>query len=391
MITFCIPSKNNLRYLKHSIRSLRKNCILDNEIIVYIDSDTDGTENWLKQENVSYIKNSSQSPKGIAYGYNRCIEKATKPYVGIFHADMFAGKNYDVNLLKHIENHQVVAATRIEPPLHPSGKEKIVSNLGMYPEDFDENKFNEEVSAIQQTEKNSTTKGIFAPWIISKKDITEIGLFDELFHSYHEDSDMFNRLILNGKSICQSRDSLVYHFTCRGGKFQDGIESVTKDLNFHLMAQKSAIHYCRKWQDWINNDDYHYPHINPIYDTGVVIKNSGLCDLSMIERFVSSIYIDENVDMYINLYENLSFFNLRNRVFPLSTIPKNDIVIHMDGWNFNQNTFELFRQLPSIIKDSGSVGEFELGCFRIQINRMIDYSKNLIHTKDKFYTSKLLI
>ena len=47
-ITFCIPSKNNLRYLKSSIVSIKKNSLLENEIIVWVDSDNDGTEDWLK-------------------------------------------------------------------------------------------------------------------------------------------------------------------------------------------------------------------------------------------------------------------------------------------------------------------------------------------------------
>ena len=51
-ITFCIPSKNNLRYLKNSIYSIRKNSSQNHDIIVYIDADNDGTEQWLKENNI---------------------------------------------------------------------------------------------------------------------------------------------------------------------------------------------------------------------------------------------------------------------------------------------------------------------------------------------------
>ena len=56
-ITFCIPSKNNLRYLKSSISSIKENGTIDNDIIVFIDSDNDGTKDWLDREEIKYITN----------------------------------------------------------------------------------------------------------------------------------------------------------------------------------------------------------------------------------------------------------------------------------------------------------------------------------------------
>ena len=47
MITFCIPSKSNLRYLKPCIKSIQDNSYYPNKIIVYVDQDKDGTVEWL--------------------------------------------------------------------------------------------------------------------------------------------------------------------------------------------------------------------------------------------------------------------------------------------------------------------------------------------------------
>ena len=59
-ITFCIPSKNNCRYLKACIPSIRKNSYRDDhDIIVFVDADNDGTVKWLKsvkdKYNLKYI------------------------------------------------------------------------------------------------------------------------------------------------------------------------------------------------------------------------------------------------------------------------------------------------------------------------------------------------
>ena len=218
-ITFCIPSKNNLRYLKSSIQSIKENSLHKNEIIVYVDADNDGTKEWLDANNIKYLVNETDIPKGIAYGYNRCIEAATTPIVCMFHADMYMGQWFDDEILKHLKPLSVVSGTRIEPPLHPQGLEKIVEDFGMYPEDFKKQEFDKFVYEMRYTFQDKTTKGIFAPWAIYKEDITSIGMHDESFHSYHEDSDMFNRFILNGYEIVQTWAALVYHLTCRGGQF----------------------------------------------------------------------------------------------------------------------------------------------------------------------------
>ena len=131
-ITFCIPSKNNLRYLKSSVTSIKKNSTLDNEIIVWVDQDDDGTEKWLKENNVKYLINPEKKPQGIAAGYNRCIEAASNKIVCTFHADMFMGKGFDVNIVKHLKPKKVITGTRVEPPLHPTGKEKITQKHKKY-------------------------------------------------------------------------------------------------------------------------------------------------------------------------------------------------------------------------------------------------------------------
>ena len=54
-ITFCIPSKSNLRYLKTCISSIRENSYRDDhDIIVFVDSDEDGTVKWLEEVKDEY-------------------------------------------------------------------------------------------------------------------------------------------------------------------------------------------------------------------------------------------------------------------------------------------------------------------------------------------------
>ena len=345
MITFCIPSKNNLRYLKNSITSIKENSNIEHNIIVYIDMDQDGTKKWLIENNIKYLKNNLNKPRGIAYAYNRCIEAANTEIVCMFHADMYMAKGFDENILKFLKRGSIVAGTRIEPPLHPEGKEKIVKNFGLYPEDFKKEEFDEFVGELIIKNQNVTTKGIFAPWACYKEDITKIGMHDETFHSYHEDSDIFNRFILNGYDIIQIWTAFVYHLTCRGGQFQDGIEQVTKDVDFHNMKQSAAQNYLRKWGSWIKNDEWQYPIIIPVYRKKLILNNSNP-------------QLQEALEIWFNGGE--------------------DIIVEIDGNNFAQQDFQYVTQLNEIIKDNGEIGEFELGNLKIKINSLNEYQNDLI-------------
>ena len=138
-ITFCIPSKNNRRYLEACIPSIRKNASRDDhDIIVFVDADNDGTVDWLKsvelKYNLKYIVNDTDGLYGIGKAYDKCIEESTTDIFMIFHADMMLGKDADLEAFIHLEKKKVVCSTRIEPPLHPEGPEKIVLDFGMWPE-----------------------------------------------------------------------------------------------------------------------------------------------------------------------------------------------------------------------------------------------------------------
>tara|TARA_R110000822_G_scaffold310538_1_gene443821 strand:+ start:4205 stop:5377 length:1173 start_codon:yes stop_codon:yes gene_type:complete len=384
-ITFCIPSKDNLRYLKMAIASILTNSELDNEILVWLDSDNDNTSSWLDSMNIQYLVNSSPEPRGIAVGYNECIKVATTDIVCMFHADMYMAKGFDVNLVKYLKPKVVVAATRIEPPLHPTGKEKIIGDYGMYPEDFKKQQFDDFVEQTKLEYLNTTTSGIFAPWCCYKSDIMDINLHDETFHSYHEDSDIFNRMILNNIKCIQSWDSLVYHFTCRGGQFQDGIAQVTTNPKFHLMKSNAQRNYIRKWGSWIKNDEFQHPIIIPKYNIAIEVTSCNSQLLELLEPWCDRIYIDDEMGvLFAHYYETEqpnTLYDLKTRVMTSSyndILGENDIVVKINKTSFTQQDYNLIQNLSAIIQDSGELGTFKLGNLEITINHLETYEKNLI-------------
>jgi glycosyltransferase involved in cell wall biosynthesis len=379
-ITYCIPTKNNLRYLKNSINSIRENSSTEYDIVVFVDADNDGTIDWLKENGIRYTTNETNEPKGIAYGYNRCIEMATTPIVCMFHADMYMGKGFDTGILKYLKPLSVVSGTRIEPPLHPEGLEKIVKDFGMYPEDFKKEEFDTFVQQTITQKQNVTTKGIFAPWAVYKEDITSIGMHDEYFHSYHEDSDIFNRFILNDYTIIQSWEAYVYHLTCRGGQFQDGVDKVTTDPAFHKMKNNAFRNYVRKWGSFVKNDEYQYPQIPHKYNVGFVVQNASKEALEFLEPWCSNIDVDlplRFINEYINNEQPNTQTYLLNKIN--NTNSKNDIVVTFDAQTLTNESIDFIVKLAEIFDANElGVGNYNFNPFTIEVKKVKYYENELI-------------
>tara|TARA_R110002012_G_C11600362_1_gene607225 strand:+ start:45 stop:1238 length:1194 start_codon:yes stop_codon:yes gene_type:complete len=390
-ITFCIPSKTNLRYLKTCIPSIRENAYRkDHDIIIFVDSDEDGTIKWLEEVKDKYNLKYYVNPKlgeelyGIGMAYDFCIKKSTTDIFMIFHADMMLGKNADLNAFKYLKPKTVVCSTRIEPPIHPNEGEKILLDFGMWPEEFKKNEFNKYVE--EHINDTKTTEGIFAPWMMYKAEFLEIlGGHDPLMHSCREDSDIFNRMLLTDFTFIQPWNSLIYHLTGRGAGSFNGDKERHKQWQKDM--DKSTKEFIRKWGTPINHTPLMKPIVYPKYDIGFIIKNCNIKLLESLEPWCNTIYTGQWLERheYIISEQPNTSFNLEERILPIErydyperSVYKNEILVTIEGNMFNQQDFQYIQQLSEIIKDSGEIGSFNLGNLKITINSLETYEKDLI-------------
>ena len=385
MISLIIPSYNTEKHLINTYNSIRK-YYKDIELVIINDGSTDNTSEWLDAlEDDNIIKINSKERKGHTFFYDEGMRQATNEIVGIMHSDMIIGPNYVENVLKHLERGKVVCATRIEPPIHPAGKEKIVMNVGMDHNDLKLDEFEKFCNKKSIEFKDITTKGIFAPWVLYKEDHFAIGGHDQIFAPYgYEDSDIFNRWILAGYEMVQSRDAFVYHLTCRGHRWNKGVGIVNDD--YESTMNRCRRDFIRKWGDWIQNDEYQFPIINPKYDVGFIVKNCSHQLLEILEPWCSTIYVDEQNDVvlrdnYIRLEQPNTSFNLHERVKPFDNEKNNEILVTINGNLFNQQDFQYIQQLPAILTDSGELAfHGQLGNITVEIfEQMNTYEKKLIN------------
>lgn len=385
-ITFILPSRNNLELLKLAYKSVKR-LKGDHNIIILDDASTDGTGEWLlnlDDHDLTVFTNKGPHRMGIVGMYNKGAQLAKTDIIFTFHADMVAGTNLDVNILKHLERGKVISATRIEPPLHPPGSEKIIENFGIEPEEFDWEGW---VSRNENFEQNKTTRGIFAPWAIYKDDYLSIGGEDSLFAPQSkDDSDLFNRFVLNGYDIVQPWDALVYHFTSRGSRFNKKSGGSTGVDSPEWVAQniKATRNFIRKWGHFVKHDEYSYPIIPPKYNIGLIVKNCNERILEHLEPWCSTIYVDCDYKNYIKNEQSNTLYDLSEKILPIQSEKNNDILVRFDSSKLNNNSFQYIQQLPEIIADDGELhgdeswAEFELDIFRITINKLKTYEHELI-------------
>jgi len=395
-ITFVIPSRNNLEFLKLSYRSIR-NLVHDHDILVLDDYSIDGTKEWLESLNDEHLityYNPGPDRIGIVGMFDKGIELARTEIIFAFHADMIAGPSLDINILKYLKPGTVVSATRIEPPLHPPGPEKITQAWGNEPEDINFSGIINSIGHFEKQNKDKVTEGIFAPWCMYKSDYLAIGGHDELFAPQSkEDSDLFNRFVLNGYKILQSWDGLVYHFTSRGSRFNkySGGGAGKDSPEWQYTTTKNARNFIRKWGHFVKHDEFMKPMISHKYNVAFVMNKGNLQLLEALEPWCDRIYTDEVFNVgrlqdYIEMEQSNTKFDLSKRVLikdENDPYAENDIVVEVNGNYFTQEDFYMIQNLSDVItqtcKDAEDVqGEYQLGNLKVTIMHLETYEHELI-------------
>jgi hypothetical protein len=398
-ISLIQPSRNNLKYLKWSYDSIRKNQG-DHEVEICVAddfSDKDGTWDWCQEmmEKDPYfkaIRNEGPTRLGHTILYDTLVnEVATNDICMIYHADMYLCPDALDAIENELKEKTIVSLTRIEPPLHPDGPEKILKDFGIETEEFKEQELLDFLSS--RVPNNNTTEGIFAPWAFWKKDFQEIGGHDAIFAPQSkEDTDIFNRFHLNGIKFIQTWQGCVYHMTCRGSRFADGAERNPNGEVFMKNREtdewlkqnhKSTREFIRKWGHYCQHDEYMKPIVPPKYNVGIRVENCRLQLLEALEPWCDRIYVDNDRMKYITTEQPKTSFDLNKRVHDFTGYDKNDyddILVEIDGNTFGNESFRHIQYLSEILAndDQLETGTFGLGDIKITVNHLQTYEKDLI-------------
>ena len=284
-ITTCISSNNNLEYLKLAVKSIRQNAHYnDMPIIVYAENCTDGTNEWLSNNeyNLEYYIETNEIEKGIGGGMDFCVNKAQTEFVNIIHSDMWVAPNQDLELLNLYDNidkdtRLIASSFRIQPKIFPNDPDYRpgtvfvpIDEFGAYYNDFNSNYFDKWATEFSSNNSINVRKGGGAGFFCKKRDYEWIGGNDPLFApASWEDMDLFIRMQLEGYEFKMTSKSIVYHFSARGSHFRDEAKDNfnQKSQRQQTAEQTNAQKFAIKWGRLPDHDEATF--VKPIHNTNV--------------------------------------------------------------------------------------------------------------------------
>lgn len=379
-VSLLVGLKNNLEYTKYFYRTTRK--LYPNIEICFVSyGSTDGTHGWLeslRDVNVKWYY--SNENKTFSDTFNKAALLATNEYIAYLHNDIVLAPNFIENIIKHVNTNRVVSYTTIEPPIFSNHERpgKIIRDFGIDINSFSITNMYKCAEDITKTYADKTEPGItFFMCMHRKTFIDKIGGMDNLFNPmFCEDDDLILRFKLLGFELITSLDSICYHFVSKTSRFSDEYRNSTDKIEFN-----SNKNFIRKWG--FRNSKH-----NKKYNIAFVVKNSNVQILEVLEPWCDRIYLDDEMQVitshYIENEQPNTKFDLSKRIL-IATLndPKseNDIVLEFDARHFTQNSYNIIQNLSDIITESGEVGEFELDIFKISIQNLESYEKDLIYVK----------
>tara|TARA_B100001057_G_scaffold126923_1_gene125851 strand:+ start:515 stop:1420 length:906 start_codon:yes stop_codon:yes gene_type:complete len=296
MFSIIIPTLNNLKYLKVCLNSLKKNSKYDHEIIPHVNIGSDGTLDFLRENNIKYTYTDYNA--GICKGMNLASRLASNNYILYAHDDFYFCPNWDELLKKEIElighNNFYLSGTMIN-------KGQIDFNCGKTADEFNEKKFLDNYKEYNYYDFQGST---WAPHLIHKDIWNKVGGFSEEFYpGTGSDPDLNMKLWKIGVRIFKGiNDFKVYHFgSIVTRKYKDDkkiiTESGSRGGKIFLLKWGISIRFFKKFflqSDTRYNGPLNEPKISLNYLLNLIINKLNYLYLKYIYKFDNKINYPKN-------------------------------------------------------------------------------------------------
>jgi hypothetical protein len=422
-ITFATNTANNtLEYTKLLLKSLKEN--LDNkhhEILVFIDSDNDGTLEYLRTikkdfHDLKIISHKLKPVVGCERNQNLIVELAKYDIVSYLQSDMVISKHYDTNILEDLQEDVVLSSTRIEPPLHGESSLTITKNFGLNPTEF---KYADFLEFAETNKLDRSENYFFAPYTFYKTTWNKIAGYDTNFRRSRCDSDMVQRFLHADVKLKQTFKANVYHFTCVSSRGTNWFDSENVEAQNRVLLQDIADkielrRFVRKWGSF-NHGECKLKKL----DIDLVIDEDnelGINNIVQIEPYFSRVWFKNEQDKQnaIHLFSNehdpanklygfskedwnesKKYYNLTDydSIYKVGT-PINfniKIEVNFKDIDFNADPFlQNITRLGDILEGS-EPGIYELGSAKIEVKNVVDLTQDQIVVNNPPFDYSLLI
>jgi len=213
MVSIVIVNYNREKMLRKCLASLRRQTYSNFGIIIVDNGSTDGSRGFLKTEysdSVSLVENSQNL--GFGKGNNQGIMVSRGEYIALLNNDTEVEPSWLSELVKVAQSDKRIGmcASKI---LFGDDRSKIdVAGHLIYPDGLNRGRGHREKDVGQYDTKEDVFFPSACAAIYSRDMLDEIGLFDEDFFAYGDDTDIGIRARLMGWKCVYVPTAVVYHY-----------------------------------------------------------------------------------------------------------------------------------------------------------------------------------
>ena len=211
-VSIVVLNWNGKKFLKNCLDSLAQLTYSRVEIIVVDNNSKDGSQEFVRTNYQNAILIENKENYGFAKGNNIGFEASTGDYVLILNNDTIVTPNFLEPLIKDFEDDPEIAC--LQPQIRLFENKQLLDGVGAfltltgflyhfgYLKDRMLSKYNKKIKIF-------SAKG--ACMLLRRKAIEKVGLFDEDFFIFFEETDLCFRLWLAGYSVVYEPESVIYH------------------------------------------------------------------------------------------------------------------------------------------------------------------------------------
>ncbi|MES5954431.1 glycosyltransferase [Bacillus fungorum] len=247
LTSIIILTHNQLKYTKECIDSIRKYTDQQEyELIVVDNASTDGTVQWLQQQqDILIIENAENM--GFPKGCNQGIREAKGENILLLNNDVVVTKNWLKNLLNCLYAEKDTAA--VGPVTNSASYYSAIPTFYTNIQEMQE--FASGFNQSNREKWEERMKLIGFCMLIKKTVLDEIGLLDERFTpGNYEDDDISLRIYEKGYKLFLCKDTFIHHYGSTSWK--------EDNINFSIVLNKNSKKFYEKWGFSEENLFIHY-------------------------------------------------------------------------------------------------------------------------------------
>ncbi len=211
-VSVILVNWNGKEYLGECLGSLRSQTFTDFEVVLVDNGSTDGSVEYIRSyfpEFSRIIRNVEN--KGFAKGNNQGIREARGKYIALLNNDARADSHWLEELVKAGEEDPL--AGMLASKVYLQGRGRVIDNVGhlIYRDGLNRGRGRLEVDRGQFDKKEEVLFPSGCAALYRRAMLEEVGLFDEDFFAYGDDTDLGLKGRLAGWKCVYVPGAVVYH------------------------------------------------------------------------------------------------------------------------------------------------------------------------------------